>query len=483
MLTSPPSLRTAVCCDAEASFITFGFHLYRKAPKRKLEGDKDKLQKRPFLLDVGATTYGLAFSPLVSNSSPDLLLAILASIVPESALQRSFATSVSKDTIPELDKHLSRRGYTLSPPSKPSKPSDDSQNLATGTGGSGAGKDGDGEDGYDGPPAERRTGSGGGSGPSGASPWDSSSRGGGEKDREASGGQRTAGNSLGGSSLVVEQPDLEIDIWPVGSVPTDTFTIDPQSPYSARQTPPSSPRDRQVDASPDKSTLVLRPPSAITIFGNKYTRVRPPSDAAAGAEVSASSSPIRLEITAEFVASNEFDVYAARDATSSQNVVIKRSRSAYGSSNLRAEADVLASLAAAGLADVAPPVIGLYEGSGSPLPLALIMQRWGKSIDEGFGSLAVAQRCVFNHLVNSERSLTALSCSIEIYDLLTKLHVGGYYHADFAARNVVYDGSTFRIIDYECTWFGHECPGHDHCPELTDAQWQLELRFLDDDEL
>ncbi|BGP25363.1 tyrosine-protein kinase [Rhodotorula toruloides] len=462
MLNSPPTLRTAMCNDSDASFLTFGFFLYRRTPKRNLDDVPADLRKQPFFADSDAVRYGLAVSPLVPNAHPELLLATLASIVPHDDLQRAFAASVDKDASRLLGKYLAELGYTLNPPSKPSQAS----NPGTDVSGSGGNEEDDKEDNRDGDPArDSKTGPGrdrsAAGGPAGAS--------------SLSGGVGGAGQSGPQDATVVEEPSGHGSPRPLHRTWHDGTTADPPSPYSTHITPPSSPHSAPTDVSPDKVAspgklgsldklhFSLTQAQSLTILGGNFTRVQLSSERAERCRAAAPTSPVELKIEDQFVSSEDFSVYAAQDVSSSQGVVVKQAQTSYGTASLRKEASVLDSLVTAGLADVAPPLVGLFQAPGEPYSLALVMQRWGKSLDDGFESLTAKQR-------------------IAIYNLLTALHANGYYHGDFAPRNVVFTGADFRLIDFECALTDHACPLHERCPELIDARYQLGLRLLGDDE-
>ncbi|KAK4334838.1 Non-specific serine/threonine protein kinase [Rhodotorula toruloides] len=229
---------------------------------------------------------------------------------------------------------------------------------------------------------------------------------------------------------------------------------------AARGTMPSPPHPAHPSM-PDSANSLNRL-RRITFGGNTYDRVRLSADPPREPDVLPPRN-VEFVMSKPFLSSIDFAVSAAQDVSSAASVVIKEARTSMGYGALRKEANILTSLAAAGLAHVAPPFVGLFEGSCEPYRLALVTQRCGQSLDDGFGSLTVEQR-------------------VDIYNLLADLHEHGYEHADFAARNVVFDGSTFRLIDYECAWTDHICPGDERCDELTDAQRQLGLRLLGDDE-
>ncbi|BGP32848.1 hypothetical protein JCM10296v2_004633 [Rhodotorula toruloides] len=467
MLNSPPAHRTAMCHDSDASFLTFGFFLYRRIPKRKLGAPSARLHNQRLFARSDAVGYGLAFSPLVRNDHPELFLAILASIVPPDDLQQAFASSIDKDASRLLEKYLAELGYTLTPP--PSRAS----NSGRGSGGGGDDKEGDEEDfGGSGPSGGGKTGPGRDQSTAGGSTGAASSSGG-TVGAGQSAPQETMKHNLSGAAAgvsVVDETRERIPLHPLPSASPDKTPVDPPSPCSTRGTPPSSPHSATPDVSPDKLGYLggeldcfLAQARSLSILGDDYHRVELSVSSAELARASAPSTPVKLDIANQFVFSEDFGVYAARSMSSPAEIVVKQARSTMGFGALRKEANILASLAAAGLAYIAPPFVGLFEGSCEPHRLALVTQRCGRSLDDGFGSLTVEQRT-------------------EIYDLLADLHKHGYYHDDFAARNVVFDGSTFRLIDYECAWTDHTCAGDKLCPELMDAQWQLGLRLLGDDE-
>ncbi|BGO92170.1 hypothetical protein NBRC10512v2_004436 [Rhodotorula toruloides] len=463
-----------MCHDSEASFLTFGFYLYRRIPKRKLGAASARPRKQRFFAHSDAVGYGLAFSPLVHNHHPELLLAILASIVPPDDLQQAFATSVEKDTSRLLQKYLAQVGYTLDP--APSRASTSGMGSGRGgdddEGGEEGDEEGDEEDiGGGGPSRGGKTGPGRDQSTAGGSTGAASSSGG-TVGAGQSAPQETMNYNLSGAAAsvsVVDETSERIPLHSLPSAPPDKTPVDPQSPYSTHGTPPSSSHSATPDVSPDrlgylggKLDFTLAQARSPSFLGDDYHRVELSSSSAELARASAPSTPVKLDIANQFVSSEDFGVYAARSMSSPAEIVIKQARSR-GFGALRKEANILASLAAAGLAYIAPPFVGLFKGSCENHRLALVTQRCGGSLHNGFGSLTVEQR-------------------IEIYDLLADLHDHGYCHNDFAARNVVFDSSTFRLIDYKCASTDHTCAGDELCPELMDARWQLGLRLPGDDE-
>jgi tRNA A-37 threonylcarbamoyl transferase component Bud32 len=59
---------------------------------------------------------------------------------------------------------------------------------------------------------------------------------------------------------------------------------------------------------------------------------------------------------------------------------------------------------------------------------------------------------------------------------LQDLHVRGFYHNDFAARNVLIDSERkVRLIDWESSYREHVCPGYKIGAELAEALEHLNL--------
>lgn len=69
---------------------------------------------------------------------------------------------------------------------------------------------------------------------------------------------------------------------------------------------------------------------------------------------------------------------------------------------------------------------------------------------------------------------------LHLGEMLWDLHDRGFYHGDFAARNVLVDSERkFRLIDWESSYRNHVCPGHKRCLELYEALAQLSLAVND----
>ncbi|BGP28405.1 hypothetical protein JCM10296v2_000137 [Rhodotorula toruloides] len=450
--------------------------IYRRPPgdgppatkKRKLRETDEALLERRFIKEDDAFAFALVASPLVENTDPGLLRALFSCIVPHRRLQRRVAEELVRQAQhPDLVRHVrDDLEGTFTPPAQLSDSlsavplqthEDDPSNFReSGSGG--------------GPSVGTREVEGSMPPPGGSRGGDRSSGGGGQQSSGAS--RMGAGGQLAKESAVDKDDDA-------ASSPLLAATS-PLS-HSSPATPPSSASSVKVsDAQvPQQCDLqhgglgrldylaVSSPPLQVDYLPAQY-RPAPAKPTrwirSDQSQTDASTVPepawTELAVIEKLPSSSEYRVVVAKSIEADTELVIKEEFLRYTDNDpmhtLRNEAATYDALAAAGLGSICAPYVGLYKVVDRKSKLALVTERWGEPLDD------------FNNLSEDER--TALG------EMVLNLHNRGFYHGDFAARNVLVDSARkFRLIDWESSYRNHACPGHRRCAEVAEALKHLDL--------
>ncbi|BGO99037.1 Chromatin modification-related protein EAF3 [Rhodotorula toruloides ATCC 204091] len=431
LLSGPPTLRLGNCCDADFSFTAFALSIYPRPPddappptkKRKQRHGDEALLERQFIREDQAIGFLLVLSPLVRNDNPDLLRALLSFVVPHSRLQARVAKElVQLARHVDFERHIQNdlQGTLMLPPP-----------VLGGFGASMVSSDGAGE------PALTRN-AGVEARPSGAM----------EKTMPLAdgGGDRSTGRSgTAADGQLTNARDTSANV-KEDSLPASTplrMSKSP-SPHSSPAPPPLPPSVQPVwrrTAAQDLDYLAVTPlpvtfdwlPEVHRPAPAKPTRWirfdKPQLEASStGPEISWTE----LVVVRELTSSPEYRfAVAALTTDPSVELIIKEEYLRYidddPMNTPRNEAATYEALKAAGLGSVCAPYVGLYKVVDGNPKLALVTERWGEPLKDF-------------ELSEDER--------MDLGEMLWDLHDRGFYHGDFAARNVLVDSERkFRLID------------------------------------
>ncbi|GEM12223.1 lipopolysaccharide kinase [Rhodotorula toruloides] len=436
LLQGPPTLRIGNCSDADFSFNTFALSIYHQPsddapPAKKRRFDTD-LVKRRFIREDDAVGFALVVSPLVKNDDSDLLLSLFSCIVPHRRLQRSVAQELI-----ERAKHVDLQRYiaedlqgTLTPPAQvPSSP-----------GASVVVPKGD-----DKPPHPRDPGHG---------PRPSGPTGGGQ-DTSGAGRMGAGGQPSDAFDAFSDHDDADEPASSPSRAAASPFACSSSatSPSSSSSVKTSNVQERKQCSlqNGEAGTLdylaVSSPPLQLDYLPVQYRPApakptrwircdKPKPDASNELETTWTE----LAVTEELVSSSDYRVVVATSSGVGIGLVIKEEIIRFGNEALhsvRNEATTYDALAAAGLGSVCAPYVGLFKVVDGRPRCALVTERWGEPLND-FQDLSLDER-------------------IALGEMMCNLHIRGFYHGDFAARNVLI-GSERKI-----------------CAELVEALEHLDL--------
>ncbi|KAJ7632723.1 hypothetical protein FB45DRAFT_913289 [Roridomyces roridus] len=116
---------------------------------------------------------------------------------------------------------------------------------------------------------------------------------------------------------------------------------------------------------------------------------------------------------------------------------------------------------------VIPRCFGLYVGVGEE--------------DQQIGCLVLEH---FGECIQQPFSFLPLDLKIRIMDSIASIHRQGLLHGDFAERNVLVQDGDVRIIDFDQTEWGHDCPvlnfcPEDHLPDISDLRCNYLLDVIE----
>ncbi|BGP04347.1 hypothetical protein JCM10049v2_000145 [Rhodotorula toruloides] len=466
-LSRPPTLRLGNCCDADFSFTAFALSIYPRPPddappptkKRKQRHGDEALLERQFIREDQAIGFVLVLSPLVRNDNPDLLRALLSFVVPHRRLQARVAKElVQLARHVDLERHIQNdlQGTLMLPPP-----------VLGGFGASMVSADGAGE-------LAMTRNAGVEAGPSGAMEKTMPHAGG--------GGDHSSGRSgAAADGQLTDAPDTSVDLEEDGLPASTPLRMSKSpSPHSSPAPPPLPPFVQPVrrrTAAQDLDYLAVNPlpvtfdwlPEVHRPAPAKPTRwIRFDKPQLQVPSTEPEISWTNLVVVRELTSSPEYRVAVAALTTDPRvELIIKEEYLRYidddPMNTPRNEAATYEALEAAGLGSVCAPYVGLYKVVDGNPKLALVTERWGEPLKDF-------------ELSEDER--------LHLGEMLWDLHDRGFYHGDFAARNVLVDSERkFRLIDWESSYRNHVCPGHKRCLELYEALAQLSLAVNDPPEM
>ncbi|KAL7341062.1 chromatin modification-related protein EAF3 [Rhodotorula toruloides] len=462
-LSRPPTLRLGNCCDADFSFTAFALSIYPRPPddappptkKRKQRHGDEALLERQFIREDQAIGFLLVLSPLVRNDNPDLLRALLSFVAPHRRLQARVAKElVQLARHVDLERHIQNdlQGTLMLPPP-----------VLGGFGASMVSADGAGE-------LAMTRNAGVEAGPSGAMEKTMPHAGG--------GGDHSSGRSgAAADGQLTDAPDTSVDLEEDGLPASTPLRMSKSpSPHSSPAPPPLPPFVQPVrrrTAAQDLDYLAVNP---LPVTFDWLPEVHRPAPAKSTRWIRFDKPQLQvpstepeiswtnLVVVRELTSSPEYRVAVAALTTDPRvELIIKEEYLRYidddPMNTPRNEAATYEALEAAGLGSVCAPYVGLYKVVDGNPKLALVTERWGEPLKDF-------------ELSEDER--------LHLGEMLWDLHDRGFYHGDFAARNVLVDSERkFRLIDWESSYRNHVCPGHKRCLELYEALAQLSLAVND----